>query len=233
MNPYFELQERCSEIEHKLNYLFKNKELLFLAFVHRSFVNENKKIVSEHNERLEFLGDGILNLLITEYLYQKFPKASEGKLSFLRSRIVDANSCGLYVQKIGIKDFVLLGKGEKQTEARGRNSILADLFEAVLGAIYLDGGIESARKFIFQHFEEEISELLLSPSPNYKAELQSLCQKKYAVPPLYKTISETGPEHAKTFVVEAIVNGEILSQGEGPSKKEAEQQAAKRALENL
>lgn len=233
MNTYHELQERSSEIELKLNYTFKNKNLLYLAFVHRSFVNENKKVISTHNERLEFLGDAVLSLTISEYLYKRFPNASEGQLSFYRSQIVDSNSCALYIQKLGIKDFVLLGKGEKQTEDRGRNSILADLFEAVVGAIYLDVGIDEARDFIFKNLEESINEFLLNPSRNYKAELQCYCQKKYSAQPVYEIVSESGPEHSKTFVVEAKVNDISFAKGQGSSKKEAEQEAAKNALEDL
>lgn len=233
MNPYYELQENSSSIEDKLNYTFKNKELLFLAFVHSSFVNENKKITSDHNERLEFLGDGVFNLVITEYLYLKFPKASEGRLSFLRSRIVDSTSCSLFIEKLGIKNFVLLGKGEKQSEDRGRFTILADLFEALIGAMYLDGGLQVVKDFITNHFEKEVSDFLNNPFPNYKADLQSYCQKKYSTHPTYTIISETGPEHSKKFIIEASINGIKLSQGEGSSKKEAEQQAAKKALENL
>lgn len=233
MNPYFELQKKSFEIEQKINYQFKDKELLYLAFVHRSFVNENKEVVSNHNERLEFLGDGVLNLIISEYLYKKFPEASEGNLSFFRSRIVDCSSCSTFIQKLKLNDFVLLGKGEKQSEDRGRATILADLFEAIIGAIYLDGGIDRVKEFVLSNFEKDIDELLVNPSRNYKAELQNYCQKKYSSIPMYEVVSESGPEHLKTFVVEAIVNEIKLARGEGSSKKEAEQEAAKRALENL
>ena len=232
MNTYQQLQENCSEIERKIKYIFKDKDLLYLAFVHRSFVNENKKVISIHNERLEFLGDAVLNLVVTEYLYKKFPQANEGILSFYRSQIVDSSSCAQYVQKLEIKDFVLLGKGE-QAEERGRATILADLFEAVVGAIYLDSGIEEARDFILGNFEKDISVFLQKPSRNYKAELQSFCQKKHGVQPVYEIILESGPEHLKTFVVEAKVNNISLAKGQGSSKKEAEQDAAKNALENL
>lgn len=233
MNAYQELQNRSSEIEQKLSYIFKNKELLYLAFVHRSFVNENKKVVSIHNERLEFLGDAVLNLVISEYLYNRYPLASEGKLSFYRSQIVDSNSCASYVQKLGIKGFILLGRGEKQTEDRGRTTILGDLFEAIVGAIFLDKNLDEAKNFILKNFEGCINEFLLSPSRNYKAELQTYCQKKYSAQPLYEVISESGPEHSKTFVVEAKINDISLGKGQGSSKKEAEQDAAKNALENL
>ena len=232
MNTYHELQERCAEIERKLQYTFKDKDLLYLAFVHRSFVNENKKIISVHNERLEFLGDAVLSLVVTEYLYKRFPSASEGKLSFYRSQIVDGNSCSQYVQKLEIKDFVLLGKGE-QAEDRGRTSILADLFEAIVGAIYLDSSIVEAKDFILRNFEEDIAGFLQNPSRNYKAELQCYSQKKYAAQPIYEIVSESGPEHSKTFVVEAKVNDISFAKGQGSSKKEAEQDAAKNALENL
>ncbi len=233
MNEYEKLKESTCEIEGKIGYIFNDKELLLLAFVHRSFSNENKKIIDEHNERLEFLGDAILNLVISEYLYKKFLQATEGELSFFRSRIVDSDSCEGYLRKLSLQSYVLLGKGEKQSEDRGRSSILSDLFEAIIAAIYLDGGFFKAREFILNNFEEDVEKFLEKPSRNYKAELQNFCQKKYLKLPHYKVLKESGPDHAKVFEVEVYIDDILLGKGEGASKKEAEQAAAEKALENL
>jgi ribonuclease-3 len=233
LNPYLELKEKVIEIERRLNYCFNDNDLLLLSFVHRSFINENKKVIENHNERLEFLGDAVLNLVITEHLFKTFPKATEGKLSFLRSQIVDSNSCELYLKKLALEEYVLLGKGEKQTENRGRSSILADLFEAIVGAVYIDGGFEKAKEFLLTSFEEEIKSFLEMPSRNYKAKLQTYCQRKYNEPPCYKIADERGPDHSKTFDIIACVEDIELGKGSGLSKKEAEQEAAKNALESL
>ena len=233
MNPFNELKDKCSEIEQKLNYSFFDKNLLMLSFVHRSFYNENKKIIDSHNERLEFLGDAVLNLIVSEYLFKKFDTATEGKLSFFRSQIVDSTSCTSYVKKLNLQEYVLLGKGEKQTEERGRESILADLFEAIIGALYLDGGFLKAQEFFMFCFEEDVRNFLEQPSSNYKAELQHYCQKKYMKPPLYQVIKENGPDHEKIFEIVASIDEIELGKGEGGSKKIAEQAAAKNALEKL
>lgn len=217
------------EIERKLDYPFKDRKLLALAFVHRSFVNENKDI-KEHNERLEFLGDSVVGLLISDYLYRYLPDTPEGDLSYLRSRLVEAQSCVSYVNKLDVERYLLLGRGEKMNDGRGRESILADLFEAILGAIYLDGGLDSAQRFVFKNFSKEIEEILKTPVKNWKAQLQDYCQKRYRHPPVYKVISETGPDHSKIFSISVIINGIEVGHGTGPSKKEAQQAAAQDAL---
>lgn len=224
------LLKNTLQIEERLKYAFKNKSLLLLAFTHRSYINENKQ-VKEHNERLEFLGDSVLGILVAEYLYCHLPSTSEGDLSYLRSRLVEATSCVTYMLKLDVSNHLLLGKGEKMNDGRGRESILADLFEAIIGAIYLDGGIDAAKAFFFGNFKEEIEAILNTPIQNWKALLQDFCQKKFQQPPEYKTLKETGPDHSKIFVVSVELNGEVLGQGEGPSKKEAQQAAARSALE--
>ena len=232
MNALVELANRAPEIESKIGYTFKDSSYLALAFVHRSFVNENRD-VTEHNERLEFLGDSILGLLIAEYLYRYLPTTPEGELSYLRSRLVEAGSCFKYVQKLNVEELLLLGKGERKNDGRGRESILADLFEAIIGAIYLDGGLGAARQFIFKNFTPEIDSILKTPVRNWKAQLQDYCQKKYHHTPLYKVVSESGPDHSKTFNISVIINNQEQGHGEGPSKKEAQQAAAKNALEKI
>ena len=177
MKPITDLIQNSAAIEAKIGYTFKDKSILALAFIHRSFVNENKDIVQQHNERLEFLGDSILGLLVAEYLYRYLPSTPEGELSYLRSRLVEACSCVAYVQGLDLEKYILLGKGEKMNDGRGRESILADLFEAVMGAIYLDGGIEAARRFLFKTFSKEIDAILKTPLRNWKALLQDFSKR--------------------------------------------------------
>jgi len=203
-----------------------------LAFVHRSFINENRD-VNEHNERLEFLGDSVLGLLVADYLYRYLPATPEGELSYLRSRLVEAGSCVRYVTKLEVDRFLLLGKGEKMNDGRGRDSILADLFEAIIGAVFLDGGLEAASAFLFENFSEEIAEILKRPLHNWKALLQDHCQKKYRKTPMYRVVEESGPDHSKTFKVAVIFNDEEMGLGEGGSKKEAQQAAAEDAFSKL
>lgn len=203
-----------------------------LAFVHRSYINENRTM-TEHNERLEFLGDSILNLLISDYLYRYLPNTPEGDLSYLRSRLVEAGSCVTYVQKLDLIPYILLGKGERMNDGRGRDSILADLFEALIGAIYLDGGLDAAKKFLFKNFSTDIDMILKTPIRNFKADLQDLAQKRYKETPQYTVLNEEGPDHSKKFLVSVIITQKEWGRGEGSSKKEAQQKAAEAALLKL
>lgn len=232
MNAYENLKHHIKEIEGALSYHFKDSSLLILAFVHRSFVNENRKITPEHNERLEFLGDSILGSVVADLLYHQFPLDQEGKLSSLRSSLVDATSCTEYLQKLKLDPYVLLGRGELFVE-RGKKTILADVFEALVGAIYLDGGYEKARKFIEHYVKEKLDEILITPQQNYKALLQELSQKEFGEIPLYQVLKETGPDHKKTFYVAVFIKDKEYGLGEGNTKKEAEQVAAKMALERI
>ncbi|CCB90626.1 Ribonuclease 3 [Waddlia chondrophila 2032/99] len=232
MNDLKELLSLSSEIEAKIGHTFKDKQLLSLAFTHRSYINENND-AHEHNERLEYLGDSILGFLIAEYLYKYLPNTPEGELSYLRSRLVEASSCVIYVQKLDLEQYLLLGKGEQMNDGRGRDSILADLFESLIGAIYLDGGMDAARLFLFKNFSKEIEEILKTPICNWKAQLQDYCQKKYRHPPLYKVVSESGPDHQKIFTISVLINNQEVGHGEGPSKKEAQQAAAKDAFSRI
>lgn len=228
-----ELMKNASAIEKKLGYVFKDKKLLILAFIHRSFYNEHRDKVQEHNERLEFLGDSVLGLIVSDYLYHHLPFQAEGELSQLRAQLVEASACAHFLQQLGIAQFVLLGKGERMNEGRGRETILADLFEALIGAVYIDGGIESARRMFWGHFSKEIEKILKEPVHNWKAELQDYSQKRYQKPPVYKVEKEAGPDHSKMFHVAAYIDGREVGKGRGASKKEAEQAAAKDALKVL
>lgn len=216
-------------IEAKLGYTFRDRSFLVLAFVHRSFINENR-MVTQHNERLEFLGDSVLGMLISDYLYRHLPTTPEGQLSYLRSRLVEASSCVSYVQSLDIASYVLLGKGERMNDGRGRESILADLFEAIIGAIYLDGGLKAAEDFLFRNFALQIEEILKTPLRNWKALLQDYCQKKYQLTPVYQVLQASGPDHSKVFEISVIINQKELGRGMGASKKEAQQAAAADAL---
>lgn len=228
-----ELIPQISEIEDRLGYRFKNKKLLTQAFIHRSYFNEHRDLVEEHNERLEFLGDSILGLFISDYLYHHLPTQAEGELSRLRAHLVEASSCAKFLMQLGLASFVLLGRGERMNAGRGRETILADLFEALIGALYLDGGIAEAKRIFWMHFEKEIQNILEHPARNWKAELQDYSQKKYQKPPIYKVISESGPDHSKVFLIAAYLDNQEVGQGSGSSKKEAEQAAAKDALDKL
>ena len=227
------LDEHLSTIEERLQVTFHDKSLLKRAFVHRSFVNEAKDDSVSHNERLEFLGDAVLELIVTDYLFKEFPDKTEGELSELRSRIIEANACYTYVDKLDVADFLLMGRGEMANIGRGRFAIIADLFEAIIGAVYLDGGMGKAKQYFHEHFMAEMRRLIKKPTHNWKAELQDYSQKKYKTPPDYKLEKEEGPDHLKTFQVKVYVNKEHLGSGFGNSKKEAEQMAAEQAMKKV
>jgi ribonuclease-3 len=229
MNQMEYLYQHISTIEAKLGYAFRDRSLLTLAFVHRSFINENR-MITQHNERLEFLGDAILGMLVSDYLYRYLPSTAEGQLSYLRSRLVEASSCVSYVQSLSIASYVLLGKGERMNDGRGRESILADLFEAIIGAIYLDGGLEAAKNFLFRNFTLQIEGILKTPLRNWKALLQDYCQKKYQQTPIYHVLQASGPDHSKVFEISVLINQKELGRGKGASKKEAQQAAAADAI---
>lgn len=226
--------DQIPQIEIRLKYQFKDKDVLLTAFIHSSFINENKEEIKESNERLEFLGDAVFGLVIGEYLYSRFPSHPEGTLSHYRSRIIEASSCAQYLQKIDVEENLLMGKGEKKSFlTRPNPSILADLFEAIIGAIYLDGGLAAAKKFILETFSEEIEAIISSPMRNWKAELQDYSQKKYQKIPNYKVLDEAGPDHSKTFHVSVFIDDRLMGSGYGSSKKIAQQAAAAEALYRL
>ncbi len=233
MNTYDHLRKGIPLIETQINYTFKEKSLIELAFIHRSFTNENRDVVEVHNERLEFLGDSILGLIVSDFLYNYLPDRSEGELSYLRSRMVEASACALYLQKIDLEEFLMVGRGEAMNEGKGRGTILADLFEAIIGALYLDGGVEAVRSFFFDHFRGDIISIIEKPHRNWKAELQDYCQKTHQKPPDYEVLREEGPDHLKTFFIKVHLDNRELGHGTGSSKKEAEQDAAENAIEKL
>jgi ribonuclease-3 len=231
MDPLIFLRENQEETQKRLGYNFKNLELLELAFIHKSYYYESDIEVLGHNERLEFLGDAVLELLTSEYLYQNYKEKDEGELSQYRSRLVDGASLAFYSEKIGISEFLVLGKGERRQEKK--MSLRANLFEAVLGAIYLDGGLNYARDFLFKHISSEIESIMQKAARSLKTILQEWAQKEKGVLPSYLVLEESGPDHKRFYRVEVRVLEEAIGLGEGFSKKEAEKNAAEDALKKI
>ncbi len=222
------------EFEQKIKYRFKDNDKLKLAFTHSSYANEHKKTVPENNERLEFLGDAVLDMVVSEYIYKKFPKMPEGELTKLRAGVVCEGSLAKIAREFDFGKYLLLGKGEECTGGRNRDSILADAFEAVIGAIFLDGGIEVVGSYIMSFMEKVIDDMKISfRTLDCKTHLQELIQKTSKSPIIYKIIDEKGPDHDKIFISEVYHNNITLGYGEGRSKKEAEQNAAFDALKKL
>jgi len=211
---------------------FKDVELLITAFTHRSYLNEHRKSASEHNERLEFLGDAVLELVVTNHLYRNYEEP-EGVLTNWRSALVRTESIGAAAKKLGFYEYLRLSRGEKQGSDRAKEQIMANTFEAVTGAIYLDRGYDAAAKFIDVNILSTLSAILKSGSwLDPKSQLQELVQQKEGVTPTYKVTSEEGPDHEKIFTVGVYVNDELRGKGEGPSKQVAQQSAAKVALDD-
>lgn len=221
-----------SNLQQRIAYTFKNPELLERALTHKSFANENR--VPYHNERMEFLGDTVLSLVISEYLMKTCPDSTEGDLSKFRAAIVSEPALSVIARDIGIGNHLLLGKGEEQTGGRNKDSLLADCLEALIASIYLDGGKEMAESLILRFFEGTIKKTCSTGGMrDYKTELQELCQDQLKQLPEYRVVSESGPDHLKQFEMEAWVKGTLAGRGVGKSKKEAEQKAAKSALDNF
>ena len=222
-----------TEFEKSIDIDLKDKNLLQQAFVHRSYINENKQSGFSHNERLEFLGDAVLELVITDYLYKKYTDKTEGELTALRSALVNADTCAEIATKIKMGDYLLLSKGEsKDKGGRARQYILANALEALIGAVYLDQGIGSVNKFIEAQFVPLIEKIISAKSfIDSKSLFQEKAQEFIGVTPSYKTVKESGPDHEKKFTVGVYIGKELVATGEGISKQDAEQVAAKKALE--
>lgn len=221
--------EAFSELEKRINYTFQNRELIYEALSHSSYANEKKK-QRRSNERLEFLGDSVLSVVVSQYLFTHYPDLPEGELTKIRAALVCEKSLHRFALQIGLGEFLMLGKGEEHTGGRERPSILADAFEAVIAAIYLDGGLEAARKHILHFLPKNIPENRSLLFGDYKTALQEVIQKNPEEKVEYVLRSETGPDHDKSFVVEVCLNSNVIGKGNGKSKKEAEQMAAKEAL---
>lgn len=224
-------QSKYFKIERAIEYVFANKELLLCALTHSSYINENKMGNYDHNERLEFLGDATLELVISEYLYIHFPHQPEGELTKMRANIVCTDSLAESAINLQLGKMMKMGKGEIMSGGRSRKSILADTMEAIIGAVYLDGGLEEAKKFIFNQLRTMIKAVEKgNMNRDYKTLLQEIVQRKKEQVLQYHLIREQGPDHNKVFCVEVLLNGKMIGIGEGHNKKEAEQEAAKQAL---
>lgn len=210
---------------------FADKNLLETAFTHTSYANEHRLLKISHNERLEFLGDAVLQLIISEYLYTKYPKRPEGDLSKLRSMIVREESLAGFARDCQFDHFIKLGRGEEKSGGRNRDTILGDLFEAFLGALLLDKGVEAVKSFLYQVMIPKVEAGDFERVTDYKTKLQELLQINGDVEIAYQVVSESGPAHAKNFEVAVLINGRKSGQGQGRSKKLAEQEAAKNAFE--
>jgi len=220
-----------SFFEQRISATFKDKDLLEQAFIHRSFLNENPKFRLGHNERLEFLGDAVLELVVTDYLYKTYPKEDEGTLTSYRSALVNAVTTSLVAQELGMNDYLLLSRGEAKDEGRARQVILANTYEAVVGALYLDQGYEKARVFIAAYLIPRLKGILEDKLwLDAKSFFQEQAQEKEGVTPNYQVLAESGPDHNKKFTVGVFLGTTQISQGSGHSKQEAEQDAARKAL---
>jgi ribonuclease-3 len=226
------------EAQQAIGYTFRNPQLLDEALTHASYVHEVKNRQVHDNERLEFLGDAVLALLMSEYLLSVQPELSEGTLSKLRARLVSATTLACVARRLGLGRLIRVGRGEERTQGREKGSILADTLEAVLAAIYRDGGVEAARRFVLNAFAPELEEIQhqgpgVASTGDYKTSLQEWCQQRFGAVPQYVTTKESGPDHRKRFEVHVLVRGEVLGRGTGWSKKEAEQTAAQDALDRV
>ena len=220
-----------TEFEKNAGINFADKKLLRQAFVHRSYINENKEAGFEHNERLEFLGDAVLELVITDYLYQKYPDKAEGDLTSYRSALVNATTCAAVATKLGVNDFLILSKGEMKDTGRARQYILANTLEAIIGALYVDQGYDAAKDFIITHISPLIEEILAEGSwIDAKSLFQARAQDFVGQTPSYRTVKETGPDHDKHFTVGVFIGEKMVASGDGKSKQDAEQAAARKGL---
>jgi ribonuclease III len=221
-----------SKFEERAGIKFNDERILRQAFTHRSFINENRDSGLEHNERLEFLGDAVLELVITDYLYGKMKDSDEGELTSLRSALVNADTCAKVAQSLGANDFLLLSRGESKDNGRARQYILANTLEALIGAIYIDQNYEAAKEFILRNVTPLMEEILKAGSwIDAKSLFQEKAQELKGHTPAYKTVKESGPDHDKHFIVAVSVGNEVYGEGDGKSKQDAEQAAAKNALE--
>jgi ribonuclease-3 len=221
-----------ADIQQRIAYTFSDPELLERALTHKSYANENR--VPSHNERMEFLGDSVLNLIVSEHLMKMCPDSTEGDLSRLRAAVVSEPALASIARTLGLGNYLLLGKGEEQTGGRDKDSLLADCIEALIAAIYLDTGMNAGEAFVVRFFNDSMRRACATRlTLDHKTELQELCQERLKQLPEYRVVSATGPDHRKQFEVEVWVKGELAGRGAGRSKKEAEQKAAKEALEKM
>jgi len=221
-------------LQEVLGVTFSNRSLLEQAAVHSSYVNENPELVSSHNERLEFLGDAVLGFIVAEKMYREFPDITEGEMTRLRAALVRRDTLARVARAVGLGDFLYMGKGEEASGGRAKAPNLAGALEAMIGAIYLDQGLTTARDSVLRLLAEELSRVgRHGAGVDYKSKLQELIQSRNQSTPAYHLVEETGPDHNKRFTVEVMAGGVILGRGTGKSKKLAETEAARLALDRL
>lgn len=221
-------------LQETINLWFTDQALLEESLVHRSFLNENPDFLLPSNERLEFLGDALLDFVVGEYLYQRCPEMDEGRLTSLRAALIKAETLARFAGSIRLGDFLYLSRGEDEGGGRSRVGLLADAFEALVAAIYLDRGLESTKDFVMRFVEGEATRILETGlERDHKSRLQEWAQRRFQVTPVYRTVMERGPDHAKQFTVEVLIGDRVYGEGEGPSKQAAEQHAAQQALKTV
>jgi len=226
------MQKDFKTFEQQVGVTFNDMALLRQAFTHRSYLNEHRGESAGHNERLEFLGDAVLELISTHYLYERFPEQDEGELTAYRAALVNATTCAEVANEIGINDYLLLSRGESKDTGRARGVLLANALEALIGAIYLDQGYDAAREFINAHLFPKIDDIVKNRLwQDAKSALQEKSQENHGVTPHYAVLKETGPDHDKQFIVGVYIQENLIADGSGKSKQEAEQSAARAALE--
>jgi len=223
-----------TELQEVIGFPFDDDSLLREALVHRSYLNENPSFPSADNQRLEFLGDALLDFVAGDYLYRRYPKMREGKLTSLRAALVKEETLARFAQTLDLGRYLYLGRGEEESGGRERPSLLADAFEALVGALYLDGGLKPAERFILRFLEPERERIVAQGElRDYKSLFQEEAQRRFQSTPLYRTIDERGPDHNKVFTVEVLIEEKLCGRGEGTTKQAAEQEAARQALEKI
>ncbi len=226
------MNKKLLQFEKKININFNNKTILLQALTHKSYINEHHKAEQNHNERLEFLGDAVLEFITTRYLYETFKNEPEGKLTEFRASLVNTKSLANTAKSLNLEKYILLSRGERKSETK--NTILANVIEALIGAIFLDQGIKEAKQFIAQFIFYKLDDIIKSKSyQNAKGQLQEITQSKNKSTPIYELISEEGPEHSKIFKVGVFINNKKIAIGQGKSKQKAEINAAEKALEKI
>lgn len=232
MTESINISDSLARLEKVLGVVFVDKKHLLTAITHRSYLNEHREATQEHNERYEFLGDAVLEIVVTDFLFNAYPEKPEGELTAIRAALVNTISLAEVSAKLGVNEFLLLSKGEERDTGRARHYILANTFEAIIGALYLDQGYAVARNFIadqlFDRTETIIAKRLWQDA---KSRFQELAQEHASVTPSYETLSQVGPDHNRVFTVGAFLGNEKIAEGKGLSKQEAEQQAAEKAIE--
>ncbi len=224
-------EKNFQELQKKLGIKFKNKDLLKQAFIHRSYLNENPGFSLGHNERLEYLGDAVLELIVTDYLYKNYPDLAEGEMTSLRAALVNSQMLLQISDRLGFNDYLYLSKGEAKEISRGRQYILANTFEAFIGALYLDQGYKIAEEFILKNLIPELKNVIEKKLwRDSKSLFQEAAQERVGITPTYEVLEASGPDHAKKFKIGVYLEKELVASGDGASKNEAEQQAAENAL---